>query len=83
MDDKHDSIAGAEQFSGFNYIPPPCETRAVTFTPTYWLTFGSSGIAINCATGEVTIPEGLELTDAARAFWDEVRRIGGPPGFVA
>jgi hypothetical protein len=58
-------------------------SQTISLQPTYWLTFGSSGISINCATGEVTIPEGLELTDAARAFWDEVRRIGGPPGFVA
>jgi hypothetical protein len=50
--------------------------------PAQSLTFGPCNISINMTTGEVTIPEGLELSDAARAFWDMVKRIGGPPGFV-
>jgi hypothetical protein len=53
----------------------------VDWTPTFeflrantsnWLTFQPSGIKIELATGEVVIPEGLTLTDAARAFWDAV-----------
>ncbi|HEY1440632.1 MAG TPA: hypothetical protein VGF65_07300 [Mycobacterium sp.] len=55
----------------------------MTMHPLQWLTFGPCNIRINCATGEVTIPPDLELSDAARAFWNEVERIGGPPGFVA
>lgn len=33
-----------------------------------WLTFGS-GISINTQTGEVKIPEGLDISEAARQFW--------------
>lgn len=40
------------------------------------ITFTRSGISMNMETGEVTIPDALPLTDAARAFWDEVRRLG-------
>lgn len=43
----------------------------VPFRPTH-LTI-SCGISINLETGEVTIPEGLDLTEASRAFWDAVR----------
>jgi len=39
-----------------------------------WLRFGDCGIAINMATGEVTIPDGLDLTAASRAFWEELGR---------
>ena len=38
-----------------------------------WLTFGGCGISINGRTGEVKIPDGLALDDAARAFWEAVR----------
>lgn len=37
------------------------------------LTFGS-GISINMATGDVTIPEGLTIDDASRQFWEAVGR---------
>ena len=33
------------------------------------ITFGSSGIALNVQTGEVAIPDGLALSNAARMFW--------------
>jgi hypothetical protein len=54
-----------------------------TLKPSPWLQLMPSGIKIDCETGEVVIPEGLALTDAARAFWDAVQRISGyrPPGF--
>jgi hypothetical protein len=45
-----------------------------------WLTLQPSGIKIELATGEVVIPEGLTLTDAARAFWDAVACFR-QPGF--
>jgi hypothetical protein len=50
--------------------------------PTPWLIL-SCGIKIDMETGEVVIPDGLALTDAARAFWDAVQRISGyqRPGF--
>jgi hypothetical protein len=34
-------------------------------------------------TGEVVIPDGLQLTDAARAFWAAVQHVSGyrEPGF--
>jgi hypothetical protein len=47
------------------------------------LSLGPCGIKIDCETGEVVIPEGLELTDAARAFWAAVQHVSGyrAPGF--
>jgi hypothetical protein len=30
------------------------------------------GIKINLETGEVTIPEGMSLSEASRAFWEAV-----------
>jgi hypothetical protein len=42
------------------------------------LTLGSCGISINLETGEVTIPEGLTLTEASRAFWEAVSHIARP-----
>ena len=41
-------------------------------TPNHWLMLGPSGIKINMQTGEVTIPDGLNLTDAAKEFWKMV-----------
>ena len=48
-----------------------------------WLTFRPCGLRIDLETGEVVIPEGLALTDAAKAFWDAVQHVGGyrKPGF--
>jgi hypothetical protein len=50
--------------------------------PTPWLIL-KCGIKIDMETGEVVIPDGLALTDAARAFWDAVQHVSGyrPPGF--
>lgn len=47
------------------------------------LTLNPCGIEINLETGEVAIPEGLDLTDAARAFWEAVQLVSGyrTPGF--
>lgn len=47
------------------------------------LTFMPCGLRIDLETGEVVIPEGLSLTDAAKAFWDAVQHVGGyrKPGF--
>lgn len=39
------------------------EPTGITFSP---------GIFINGKTGNVTIPEGLSLDDASRAFWNAV-----------
>jgi hypothetical protein len=52
-----------------NWVPSFEILRA---TPNNWLTFNPSGIKIEMATGEVVIPDGLTLTDAARAFWDAI-----------
>jgi hypothetical protein len=43
-----------------------------------WLTLMPSGIRIDMETGEVVVPEGLSLSDAARAFWEAVSHIGRP-----
>lgn len=48
--------------------------------PNNWLTFHPSGLKVELETGEVVIPEGLTLTDAARAFWDAVSAYR-QPGF--
>lgn len=42
------------------------------------LTFGGCGISIDTATGEVTIPDGLALSEASRAFWLDLKN--GFPG---
>jgi hypothetical protein len=34
------------------------------------MTFYPSGISINTRTGEVTIPEGLPMSAASKAFWN-------------
>jgi hypothetical protein len=39
------------------------------------ITFGPSGISINVETGEVTIPEGLSVSDAARSFWQTLHDV--------
>ena len=41
------------------------------------------GIQIDLETGEVMIPDGLPLTEAARAFWAAVQHVAGyrAPGF--
>ena len=51
--------------------------------PSPWLTFMPCGLKIDMETGEVVIPEGLALTDAARAFWAAVQHVSGyrQPGF--
>jgi len=42
--------------------------RTVTISPSPWLRFGDCGIAINMATGEVTIPDGdVKATELALA----------------
>jgi hypothetical protein len=47
------------------------------------LSFMPCGIQIDLETGEVVIPEGLPLTDAAKAFWAAVQHMSGyrAPGF--
>jgi hypothetical protein len=44
-----------------------------------WLTLGTSGIRINLRTGEVQIPEGIDLDLASLAFWTAVRANFGDP----
>ena len=51
--------------------------------PSSWLSLDPCGIRIDVQTGEVVIPDGLPLTDAARAFWAAVQHVSGyrEPGF--
>lgn len=49
--------------SGSVSIWPFDQHPSITFAP---------GITIDGKTGNVTIPEGLSLDDASRAFWDAV-----------
>jgi hypothetical protein len=44
-----------------------------------WLTLGTTGIRINLRTGEVEIPETLDLDLASLAFWTAVRANFGDP----
>jgi hypothetical protein len=53
----------------------------IKWTPSYNFSLGPCGIVINMQTGEVTIPEGLSLTEASRAFWETVQKMSGRPGF--
>ena len=46
--------------------------------PNNWLTFQPSGLKIEMETGEVVIPEGLTLSDAAREFWEAVSAFRRP-----
>lgn len=54
-----------------------------TLKPSPVMTFMPSGIRIDIETGEVTIPDGLSLTEAAKAFWAAVQHVAGyrAPGF--
>jgi hypothetical protein len=47
-----------------------------------WLNF-ACGLRINCATGEVVIPEDLDLDEAWRQFWEGLARVhpSRPVGF--
>lgn len=52
-------------------------------TAPHYLKLLPCGIQIDLETGEVVIPDGLALTDAARGFWDAVQHVSGyrRPGF--
>jgi hypothetical protein len=64
-------------------IPEPSEAQSLTtFTGTgprisaaTHLTLAPSGISINLETGEVTLPPGLTIRDAAREFWEAVQHF--------
>ena len=56
---------------------PGAQLHTLSAVQPQWLTLSGCGVRINLKTGEVVIPEGLALTDAARAFWDAVQYIGG------
>jgi hypothetical protein len=53
----------------------PVSYGTLRIAPMPYLTFGSCGIQINLETGEVTIPEGLSLTEASREFWEAVSSL--------
>lgn len=55
----------------FNY--PTLAINEMQYHPK--LRFGPCQIEIDLTTGEVTIPEGLSLSDAARAFWEIVSEM--------
>jgi hypothetical protein len=62
-----------------NWLTDPGAVATVTFSQPKmnWLTLMPSGIRINTETGEVVIPEGLTISDAAQEFWDAVQLISG------
>lgn len=41
---------------------------------TMWITFGG-GVSVNGATGEVRIPKGMKVDEAARQFWNMVADV--------
>jgi hypothetical protein len=56
----------------------PNVIATLTLAKMNWLTLMPSGIRIDMETGEVVIPEGVSLSDAARAFWEAISRIARP-----
>lgn len=40
------------------------------------MAFGS-GVLVNTATGDVSLPQGLTITDAAKQFWNAVAQVRG------
>jgi hypothetical protein len=66
--------------SAKNWTTDPGVVANVTFSQPKmnWLTLMPSGIRIDMETGEVVIPDGLSLSDAARAFWEAVGHIARP-----
>jgi hypothetical protein len=55
-----------------NYFQPVTGLTIQQIKPSPILTLGACGIKIDLETGEVTIPEGMSLTEASQAFWDAV-----------
>jgi hypothetical protein len=66
-----------------NYVQPLTGLTLQVVKPTPCYLTLSCGIRIDYETGEVIIPEGLALSDAAQAFWAAVQRASGyrTPGF--
>jgi hypothetical protein len=54
-----------------NYFQPMTGVTIQQIKPSQIMTF-LCGIKINLETGEVTIPEGMSLSEASRAFWEAV-----------
>ena len=78
----NDSLAKeiTERLQMTNIMQPLTGLAMQTLKP--WMTL-KCGIRIDLETGEVTVPESLELTEAAKAFWEAVQRVSGyrAPGF--
>jgi hypothetical protein len=70
MADKIDT-EGMMHVSGAAYFQPMTGLTIQQIKPSQIMTF-LCGIKIDLETGEVTIPEGMSLTEASRAFWEAV-----------
>ena len=57
----------------FSNTNPVAET--LRLQPPSWLVLTQSGISINLSSGEVIIPENLELSAASREFWNSVSNL--------
>jgi hypothetical protein len=69
--------AAAQSFSIHNECKEDsCTITLNTAMELSWITFGS-GVAVNTVTGEVRVPTGLPLDDAAKQFWNAVARVRG------
>lgn len=58
-------------------VQPYLNEYAKTFNDTHFhnIKFHKSGISIDTDTGEVTIPEGMELSEASREIWLGIKQF--------
>lgn len=58
-------------------LPAPPEPFATISTTDFGATLHLGKIVVHLATGEVTIPNEADLSDAAKKFWEAVRAVEG------
>ncbi len=69
-----DDMTRRDVFSGLVTSTTVGQTWALNSLQPKGITF-SPGITIDAQTGNVTIPEGLSLDEASRAFWTAVQSV--------
>jgi len=60
-----------------NFSDTNLVTEILCMQPPSLLVLTQSGISINLSSGEVTIPENLELSAASREIWNGISKIKG------
>ena len=61
--------------TGVNFSNTNPVAEILRLQPPSWLMLTQSGISINLSSGEVIIPENLELSEASREFWNSVDNL--------